>query len=105
MIILNHHLPAASHLKCGIQMVSLLLLGEVFLMPNLTLLPDNGVFTVYTDGRVCISILHNPGDDPHGYEVASERWSPVHTVCPGLMLQNGFMFTVRLLFWAVECLM
>ncbi|BDA40741.1 hypothetical protein WJX75_003528 [Coccomyxa subellipsoidea] len=35
---------------------------------------------VYPDGRVCISILHNPGDDPHGYERASERWSPVHTV-------------------------
>ena len=35
---------------------------------------------VYADGRVCISILHNPGDDPHGYEAASERWSPVHTV-------------------------
>ncbi|KAK9843935.1 hypothetical protein WJX84_002492 [Apatococcus fuscideae] len=35
---------------------------------------------VYTDGRVCISILHNPGDDPHGYENASERWSPVQSV-------------------------
>ncbi|XP_024517530.1 ubiquitin-conjugating enzyme E2 7 isoform X1 [Selaginella moellendorffii] len=36
---------------------------------------------VYPDGRVCISILHAPGDDPNGYELASERWSPVHTVC------------------------
>ena len=35
---------------------------------------------VYKDGRVCISILHTAGDDPHGYEAASERWSPVHTV-------------------------
>ncbi|XP_020521288.1 ubiquitin-conjugating enzyme E2 7 isoform X2 [Amborella trichopoda] len=35
---------------------------------------------VYPDGRVCISILHSPGDDPNGYELASERWSPVHTV-------------------------
>ena len=35
---------------------------------------------VYPDGRVCISILHTPGDDPNGYEKASERWSPVHTV-------------------------
>jgi len=34
---------------------------------------------VYKDGRVCISILHSAGDDPHGYERASERWSPVHT--------------------------
>lgn len=37
--------------------------------------------TVYPDGRVCISILHPPGDDPNGYELASERWMPVHTVC------------------------
>ena len=29
---------------------------------------------------MCISILHNPGDDPNGYETAAERWSPVHTV-------------------------
>ncbi|KAG5607707.1 hypothetical protein H5410_029199 [Solanum commersonii] len=36
---------------------------------------------VYSDGKVCISILHPPGDDPNGYELASERWSPVHTVC------------------------
>jgi len=35
---------------------------------------------VYPDGKVCISILHTPGDDPHGYENASERWSPVQTV-------------------------
>ncbi|KAF5834352.1 ubiquitin conjugating enzyme E2 [Dunaliella salina] len=35
---------------------------------------------VYPDGKVCISILHNPGDDPMGYESAAERWSPVHTV-------------------------
>ncbi|KAB1217905.1 Ubiquitin-conjugating enzyme E2 14 [Morella rubra] len=35
---------------------------------------------VYLDGRVCISILHPPGEDPNGYEHASERWTPVHTV-------------------------
>ncbi|KAL9296618.1 hypothetical protein ACSQ67_022514 [Phaseolus vulgaris] len=35
---------------------------------------------VYPDGRVCISILHPPGEDPNGYELASERWTPVHTV-------------------------
>mmetsp|Transcript_1227 Transcript_1227/g.4669 ORF Transcript_1227/g.4669 Transcript_1227/m.4669 type:complete len:167 (-) Transcript_1227:262-762(-) len=35
---------------------------------------------VYSDGRVCISILHSPGEDPTGYEQASERWSPVQTV-------------------------
>jgi hypothetical protein len=35
---------------------------------------------VYEDGRVCISILHPPGDDEYGYEKASERWNPIHTV-------------------------
>lgn len=29
---------------------------------------------------MCISILHEPGDDKFGYEKASERWLPVHTV-------------------------
>lgn len=32
------------------------------------------------NGDVCISILHEPGDDKYGYEQASERWLPVHTV-------------------------
>lgn len=32
------------------------------------------------NGDVCISILHAPGDDEFGYEKASERWSPIHTV-------------------------
>jgi ubiquitin-conjugating enzyme E2 G1 len=35
---------------------------------------------VYPDGTVCISILHEPGDDEYGYERAEERWLPVHTV-------------------------
>lgn len=37
-------------------------------------------FPVYPDGRVCISILHAPGDDPMGYESPVERWSPVQSV-------------------------
>eukprot|EP00005_Dracoamoeba_jomungandri_P001420 CAMPEP_0174255208 /NCGR_PEP_ID=MMETSP0439-20130205/4550_1 /TAXON_ID=0 /ORGANISM="Stereomyxa ramosa, Strain Chinc5" /LENGTH=169 /DNA_ID=CAMNT_0015337285 /DNA_START=59 /DNA_END=568 /DNA_ORIENTATION=- len=35
---------------------------------------------VYPSGEVCISILHPAGDDEFGYEKASERWSPIHTV-------------------------
>lgn len=35
---------------------------------------------VYTNGVVCISILHPPGDDPNMYESSSERWSPVQSV-------------------------
>jgi len=32
------------------------------------------------NGNVCISILHEPGDDKWSYEKASERWLPVHSV-------------------------
>ncbi len=34
---------------------------------------------IYEDGRLCISILHPPGEDQYGYESASERWSPVQS--------------------------
>ncbi|CAD6501208.1 BgTH12-01462 [Blumeria graminis f. sp. triticale] len=34
---------------------------------------------IYADGRLCISILHAPGEDQYGYESAAERWSPVQT--------------------------
>jgi ubiquitin-conjugating enzyme E2 G2 len=36
--------------------------------------------TVYTNGEVCISILHPPGADPNNYESADERWSPTQSV-------------------------
>ncbi|CAO3563188.1 unnamed protein product [Mortierella alpina] len=55
--------------------------------PEYPLLPPKLRFTtdiyhpnVYPDGEVCISILHPPGEDKYGYEQASERWLPVHTV-------------------------
>ncbi|GIQ82145.1 hypothetical protein KIPB_003231 [Kipferlia bialata] len=35
---------------------------------------------VYTDGTVCISILHDAGDDPYSTETADLRWRPIHTV-------------------------
>jgi len=35
---------------------------------------------IYSNGEVCISILHSPGEDPNQYESASERWSPVQSV-------------------------
>lgn len=31
-------------------------------------------------GRVCISILHQPGKDDYNYEDISERWMPVRSV-------------------------
>lgn len=35
---------------------------------------------VYPDGRLCISILHQPGEDAMSGEMAGERWSPVQRV-------------------------
>lgn len=35
---------------------------------------------VYPDGKLCISILHNPGEDIMSGEAASERWSPLQGV-------------------------
>eukprot|EP00009_Paramoeba_aestuarina_P002312 CAMPEP_0201522246 /NCGR_PEP_ID=MMETSP0161_2-20130828/16580_1 /ASSEMBLY_ACC=CAM_ASM_000251 /TAXON_ID=180227 /ORGANISM="Neoparamoeba aestuarina, Strain SoJaBio B1-5/56/2" /LENGTH=169 /DNA_ID=CAMNT_0047921029 /DNA_START=19 /DNA_END=528 /DNA_ORIENTATION=+ len=48
--------------------------------PTLTFLTKMWHPNVYADGKVCISILHPPGEDQYGYEQASERWSPVQTV-------------------------
>ena len=39
---------------------------------------------IYTDGRVCISILHE-GVDEYGYESVTERWNPSHSVNTVLM--------------------
>ena len=33
---------------------------------------------IYSDGNVCISILHE-GVDQYGYESVSERWNPSHS--------------------------
>jgi len=35
---------------------------------------------VYTDGKVCISILHPPGHDEMSGELPGERWLPTQTV-------------------------
>lgn len=48
--------------------------------PSMRFLVDVWHPNVYTNGLVCISILHPPGDDPNHYEQASERWSPVQSV-------------------------
>ncbi|KAJ4339475.1 Ubiquitin-conjugating enzyme subunit [Didymella glomerata] len=34
---------------------------------------------IYPDGRLCISILHPPGDDEMSGELAAERWTPVQS--------------------------
>ncbi|KAF1954097.1 ubiquitin-conjugating enzyme [Byssothecium circinans] len=48
--------------------------------PKMRFLVDVWHPNVYPNGEVCISILHPPGDDPHHYEQASERWSPIQSV-------------------------
>uniref|UniRef100_A0A7S4BYG8 E2 ubiquitin-conjugating enzyme n=1 Tax=Chrysotila carterae TaxID=13221 RepID=A0A7S4BYG8_CHRCT len=48
--------------------------------PTLRITSDFWHPNVYKDGVVCISILHAPGEDAYGYESASERWLPIHTV-------------------------
>ncbi|KAF5008093.1 hypothetical protein FDECE_5619 [Fusarium decemcellulare] len=35
---------------------------------------------VYTDGNLCISILHKPGEDAQSGELANERWNVLHGV-------------------------
>jgi len=35
---------------------------------------------IYPDGKVCISILHAPGDDEQSGELASERWNSAQSV-------------------------
>ncbi|KIS69912.1 putative ubiquitin-conjugating enzyme E2 [Mycosarcoma maydis] len=61
--------------------------AELIFPPEYPLLPPKMKFitpmwhpNIYADGTVCISILHAPGKDEWGYEDASERWLPVHTV-------------------------
>ncbi|VDO23002.1 unnamed protein product [Brugia timori] len=50
---------------------------------------------IYPDGRVCISILHSPGDDPTGYESSAERWSPVQSI-EKILLSVVSMLAVKL---------
>jgi len=40
---------------------------------------------IYEDGRLCISILHAPGDDAQSGELASERWNPTQSVATVLL--------------------
>lgn len=48
--------------------------------PVFTFLDDIYHPNIYTNGKVCISILHQPGNDVYGYESSAERWRPVHTI-------------------------
>lgn len=48
--------------------------------PTLTFLSKFWHPNVYADGRVCLSILHAPGNDPMSGELPEERWLPTQTV-------------------------
>jgi len=46
--------------------------------PTMTFISDMWHPNVYEDGRVCISILHPPGEDAmNSQESADERWRPI----------------------------
>lgn len=48
--------------------------------PTLTIMSEFWHPNVFKDGRVCISILHSPGNDPMSGELPEERWMPTQTV-------------------------
>jgi ubiquitin-conjugating enzyme E2 R len=48
--------------------------------PVVTFVSDFWHPNVYTDGKVCISILHPPGADEMSGELPEERWLPTQTV-------------------------
>ncbi|EFA78174.1 ubiquitin-conjugating enzyme E2 [Heterostelium album PN500] len=48
--------------------------------PTLVFLSEFWHPNVYTDGKVCISILHPPGEDETSGELPEERWLPTQTV-------------------------
>uniref|UniRef100_A0A915C2R3 E2 ubiquitin-conjugating enzyme n=2 Tax=Parascaris univalens TaxID=6257 RepID=A0A915C2R3_PARUN len=48
--------------------------------PKMRFISDIWHPNIDKEGNVCISILHEPGDDRWGYEKPEERWLPVHTV-------------------------
>lgn len=68
-----------------------ILKARLIFPPEYPLLPPKMIFdsemwhpNIYNKGdkkgEVCVSILHQPGEDEWGFEDAGERWLPVHTV-------------------------
>merc|ERR1711934_618039 len=48
--------------------------------PTMTMLHPMWHPNIFENGKLCISILHPPGDDPTSGELASERWNPTQSV-------------------------
>jgi len=53
--------------------------------PKLKFISDIWHPNIEKSGEVCISILHDPGEDKYGYERPEERWLPIHTVATIMM--------------------
>jgi ubiquitin-conjugating enzyme E2 R len=51
-----------------------------FSPPDLAFLTPLYHPNIYADGRVCISILHPPGEDEMSGERPEERWNPTQTI-------------------------
>ena len=71
--------------KIEIQNVPPLEKSCLFLVGFIIWIKKSGIcdkFSAAVDaqGDVCISILHEPGEDKYGYERPEERWLPIHTV-------------------------
>ena len=80
----NGEQVALHHMLCSLDSMSIIV-GLVWLVSGSCgscshVHAHTHIDVVYQDGRVCISILHTPGDDPLGYETAAERWSPVQSI-------------------------
>ncbi|VDN03475.1 unnamed protein product [Thelazia callipaeda] len=69
--------------------------------PKMQFLCDIFHPNIYPDGRVCISILHAPGDDPTGYESSAERWSPVQSI-EKILLSVVSMLAGKLVFYEIQ---
>lgn len=48
--------------------------------PKMKMISDVWHPNIDKNGEICISILHEPGEDAYGYEKAYERWLPIHTI-------------------------
>merc|ERR1711907_3013 len=53
--------------------------------PNMVMMAPMWHPNIFEDGKLCISILHPPGDDPQSGELASERWNPTQSVTTVLL--------------------
>ncbi|KAM4802210.1 LOW QUALITY PROTEIN: ubiquitin-conjugating enzyme E2 G1-like [Urocitellus parryii] len=51
-----------------------------YLRPPKVIITEIWHLNVDKNGGDCISILHEPGEDKHGYKKSEERWLPTHTV-------------------------